>query len=157
MSQLLDVSELSPDCVKIALSAAVVEPDEVRALYAQFLEIKGPEAAEDALLNQECVCSAKRDALIHSAYREFQRALGFKRETSLFVERVFTLFDQNGDGLISFTEFIKGLAILSPNGTLEQKLKCTSNDPHWHRDLPNQVCSHVQHLRFQRRRQNLKG
>ena len=39
---------------------------------------------------------------------EFQRALGLKR--NLFVDRMFELFDANGDQNINFQEFIAGLS-----------------------------------------------
>ena len=57
--------------------------------------------------------------------REFQRALGYRGRTSQFVERIFALFDGNGDKSLTFPEFIKGIALLSPNGTVKEKTKCT--------------------------------
>jgi len=51
---------------------------------------------------------------------EFQKALGFKE--SLYVDRIFQLFDEDGDLNITFVEFICGLSILSTKGTLEEKM-----------------------------------
>jgi hypothetical protein len=45
------------------------------------------------------------------------------------VERIFALFDGNGDGHITFPEFIKGIALLSPNGTQKEKTKCACPAP----------------------------
>jgi Ca2+-binding EF-hand superfamily protein len=56
--------------------------------------------------------------------REFQIALGYRGKTSRFVDRIFALFDGNHDGRITFTEFVHGLAKLSPNAVLKDKLKC---------------------------------
>lgn len=56
--------------------------------------------------------------------REFQKALGCK--SSFFVDRVFHLFDENGDGFINFSEFACGIAILSPKGTFAMKVSCSS-------------------------------
>ncbi len=61
---------------------------------------------------------------MHTLRSEFQRALGYRGRSSRFVERIFALFDGNGDGHITFPEFIKGIALLSPNGTQKEKTKC---------------------------------
>lgn len=54
-------------------------------------------------------------------YREFQLGLGMGN--SLFFDRLFHLFDENNKGVISFTEFIKGLSVLCTRGTLDEKIK----------------------------------
>mmetsp|Transcript_28960 Transcript_28960/g.46715 ORF Transcript_28960/g.46715 Transcript_28960/m.46715 type:complete len:159 (+) Transcript_28960:169-645(+) len=41
---------------------------------------------------------------------------------SLFVDRLFQLFDENDDGRINFQEFLCGLSILCIRGTLEEKM-----------------------------------
>lgn len=48
------------------------------------------------------------EAIAHASAAEFQRALGLKR--NLFVDRMFELFDANGDQNINFSEFIAGLS-----------------------------------------------
>lgn len=81
--------------------------EELGALHAQFMGIKGAEAEEgkaDDQINRE----------------EFQRALGSK--SSMFVNRIFDLFDENHDGKITFPEFASGISILSPKGTYKMKL-----------------------------------
>jgi len=50
---------------------------------------------------------------------QFQKALGLK--DSIITERIFKVFDINGDGQIDFREFICGLSIFSA-GTVEEKL-----------------------------------
>ena len=42
---------------------------------------------------------------------EFTAAMGFQNK--FYVDRMFQLFDENGDGAINFTEFLCGLSILS--------------------------------------------
>lgn len=88
--------------------------DEVRALYGQFLSLKGVESAgagDDLTMN----------------LGEFQFALGYKggADKSVFIERVFKLFDSNHDGLINFEEFVVGLSLLTPNAVPEKKLQFT--------------------------------
>ena len=55
---------------------------------------------------------------------EFQSALGFSNKTSLYVDRIFQLFDKDNDSYITFPEFVKSVSILSSKGTMEEKLKC---------------------------------
>lgn len=83
-------------------------PDEIKALYNQFAQFKTD--SEDGKDGPEAVINRK----------EFQLALGCS--DSLFVDRVFQLFDKNSDGLINFAEFLTGISILSTKSTLEQKL-----------------------------------
>lgn len=40
------------------------------------------------------------------------------------MERMFKLFDSDGDGMVNFEEFIKGLSVFCPTGTLDEKLEC---------------------------------
>ena len=42
---------------------------------------------------------------------------------SLFMDRLFHLFDEKNHGVISFTEFIKGLSVLCTRGTLDEKIQ----------------------------------
>lgn len=62
-------------------------------------------------------CADVDDGLIDAS--EFQQALGLS--DSVFMDRMFALFDENGDGNINFTEFICGLSILCTRGTIEEK------------------------------------
>lgn len=87
-----------------------VTPDEVKALYAQFISLKGEEPASPADL--------------HISGTEFQKALGFKGDASVFLARIFQLFDENKDGAITFEEFMHSIAVLTPNAAPEAKLKC---------------------------------
>jgi Ca2+-binding EF-hand superfamily protein len=43
---------------------------------------------------------------------------------STLVDRIFSVFDLDDDGVISFTEYIACLSILSSKATSEEKLKC---------------------------------
>ena len=61
--------------------------------------------------------SGKADGVIDKD--EFQKALGLKN--SLFLNRMFSLFDENNDNKINFVEFIRGLSILCTKGTLAEK------------------------------------
>ena len=57
--------------------------------------------------------------------RELQRALGFSRAPSRFVDRIFALFDSNHDGKLTFGEFIQGVSLLS-NAPMKDRVRCTS-------------------------------
>ena len=78
------------------------ETSEVTALHAHF-----------SMLSEE-----KNDQLVNIV--DFQRSLQIK--SSLFVERIFTLFDKDRDGYISFSEYLSGLSVLSSRGTLSEKI-----------------------------------
>eukprot|EP00002_Diphylleia_rotans_P007663 TRINITY_DN17310_c0_g1_i1.p1 TRINITY_DN17310_c0_g1~~TRINITY_DN17310_c0_g1_i1.p1 ORF type:complete len:199 (+),score=60.60 TRINITY_DN17310_c0_g1_i1:67-663(+) len=80
--------------------------DEILKLYDQFKKISG---------------SIEADNVIDK--REFLQALGFK--DSEVADRLFRVFDKNGDGSINFREFVAGLSIFCNRGTLEEKLKLT--------------------------------
>ena len=47
--------------------------------------------------------------------------MGFKE--GLYVDRIFQLFDEDGDSAVTFVEFICGLSILSTKGSLEEKMQ----------------------------------
>eukprot|EP00275_Glaucocystis_incrassata_P001725 EC123801.1.p1 GENE.EC123801.1~~EC123801.1.p1 ORF type:complete len:193 (+),score=26.33 EC123801.1:88-666(+) len=78
--------------------------DEVRNLYKHFRSISG---------------SMQDDGLIDKL--EFQHALGLPE--SLFVDRMFSLFDENGDEMINFQEFLLGLSVFCPKGSFDERLK----------------------------------
>lgn len=83
-----------------------VEVDEVRALYGQFLSLKGVDSGEDLTMNLGYVRTGlfKTSCLVNALFppcSEFQAALGYKgTERSIFIERTFKLFDTNHDGLM---------------------------------------------------------
>jgi hypothetical protein len=53
---------------------------------------------------------------------EFRETLGL--QDSIFVERLFTLFDDDKNGTIDFREFTAGLSVFCQKATLDEKLKC---------------------------------
>lgn len=63
-----------------------------------------PEEVIALNVHYDLISSAKRDdGLINRS--EFQSALGFTVKESLYVDRIFQLFDTNSDNCISFDEF----------------------------------------------------
>ncbi|RLN45705.1 hypothetical protein BBJ28_00018497, partial [Nothophytophthora sp. Chile5] len=80
--------------------------DEVVALHAHY----------------DLISSAVRDdRLIDRS--EFQTALGFTVKESLYVDRIFQLFDSNSDNFISFSEFLQSVSVLSSKGSTAEKIK----------------------------------
>lgn len=73
------------------------------------------------LMEQFNSISSRRedDGLIDK--REFKDALGL--QDSLFVDRIFRLFDQDGNGVIDFKEFVKGLNVFAQTASQEEKLR----------------------------------
>lgn len=63
--------------------------------------------------------SVRNDGVIDK--EEFRKALGLR--DNLFADRLFDLFDENGDRTISMQEFCVGLSIFSKKGTLDEKLR----------------------------------
>lgn len=75
-------------------------------------------------VHYDLISSAKRDdGLIDRS--EFQTALGFTAKESLYVDRIFQLFDANGDSFISFPEFLQSVSVLSAKGSTDEKIRCT--------------------------------
>jgi Ca2+-binding EF-hand superfamily protein len=103
------VVALKPKDVTRLSDATRFSESEVRALYGQFLSLKGEDHASTA------------DLRISAA--EFQAALGFKHGESIFLGRIFQLFDDNKDGLITFEEFIVSIAALTPTAAPEARMK----------------------------------
>ena len=60
--------------------------------------------------------------LIH--IEEFKTAFGLSK-SNFFVERMFHIFDRNGDGKITFSEFLEGLSVLCHKAPRTDKLFCT--------------------------------
>lgn len=64
--------------------------------------------------------SVVRDGLIHK--NEFQLALfGAERGDDLFANRIFTCFDQKGNGVIEFGEFVRALDVFHPDAPRSKK------------------------------------
>ena len=54
----------------------------------------------------------------------FEQCLGpLGLEKNLITERIFAFFDQDRDGVISFTELVGGLSVLC-KGNLDEKIEC---------------------------------
>ena len=53
--------------------------------------------------------------------KAFKQSLGFKKNQ--YIDRMFQLFDEDGDGNIQFVEFLSGLNILSEKGSMDEKLE----------------------------------
>jgi Ca2+-binding EF-hand superfamily protein len=99
--------KLSDDQVAAFASSSNLTPDEVVALHVHY----------------DLISSAKRDdGLIDRS--EFQTALGFTVKESLYVDRIFQLFDANNDNFISFDEFLQSVSVLSSKGGTAEKIKC---------------------------------
>lgn len=124
-------------------------PEELQALYLQFMSMKSPDNADIPSLSIEWVANFCLLFLLgssdpYSRCREFQNALGFTKDrSSKFVERVFYLMDGDKDGalwvyadynsgLISshlpfscriFEEFLEGVSIFAPTST-DKKYRC---------------------------------
>ena len=64
----------------------------------------------------------KSDNLID--IEEFKMAFGLSK-SNFFVERMFHIFDRNGDGKITFPEFLEGLSVLCHKAPRTDKLFCT--------------------------------
>ncbi|GMF26639.1 unnamed protein product [Phytophthora lilii] len=84
--------KLSDEQVAALAASSNFTPDEVVALHVHY----------------DLISSAKRDdGLIDRS--EFQAALGFTVKESLYVDRIFQLFDTNSDNFISFDEFLQSV------------------------------------------------
>eukprot|EP01083_Nonionella_stella_P119255 356386_1 len=77
---------------------------EIKALYYHFSQLASDEKGEP-LINRS----------------DFQSALGMKNST--FVDRLFAVFDDNGDGGINFVEFLTILSVLSTKASTKEKLE----------------------------------
>ncbi|NXO29095.1 DUOX2 oxidase, partial [Cisticola juncidis] len=89
-----------------------------RHLFAQVLEIDRSDAGE---LNFESSQKAKESLMCELSRAEFAEALGLK-EHSMFVDSMFSLADKDGNGYISFREFLDILAVFM-KGSPEEKSK----------------------------------
>ncbi|NXX37946.1 DUOX2 oxidase, partial [Tricholaema leucomelas] len=89
-----------------------------RLLFAQVLEINRSDAGE---LNFESSQAAKGSLTCELSRAEFAEALGLKAH-SMFVDSMFSLADKDGNGYISFREFLDILVIFM-KGSPEEKSK----------------------------------
>ncbi|NXO94061.1 DUOX2 oxidase, partial [Certhia brachydactyla] len=89
-----------------------------RHLFAQVLEINRSDAGE---LNFESSQKAKESLTCELSRAEFAEALGLK-DHSMFVESMFSLADKDGNGYISFREFLDILVVFM-KGSPEEKSK----------------------------------
>mmetsp|Transcript_18253 Transcript_18253/g.29991 ORF Transcript_18253/g.29991 Transcript_18253/m.29991 type:complete len:197 (-) Transcript_18253:271-861(-) len=104
MGQKQGKTELKRKDVEELIKQTHFTQEDVKNLYRHFKNISGS-IVDDGLINK----------------LEFQQALGLPN--SLFVDRMFALFDENNDEAITFQEFLIGLSVFSPKGSLEEKLK----------------------------------
>ena len=65
--------------------------------------------------------STETDGVFAMNHKNFKRSLGFKQNQ--YIDRMFMLFDEDGDGHIQFSEFLHGLNILSERGSEDEKLE----------------------------------
>ncbi|XP_010190709.1 PREDICTED: dual oxidase 1-like, partial [Mesitornis unicolor] len=89
-----------------------------RHLFAQVLEIDKSNAGE---LNFESSQTAKDSLTCELSRAEFAEALGLKAH-SMFVDSMFSLADKDGNGYISFREFLDILVVFM-KGSPEEKSK----------------------------------
>ncbi|NXG07616.1 DUOX2 oxidase, partial [Sakesphorus luctuosus] len=89
-----------------------------RHLFAQVLEIDRSDAGE---LNFESSQKARESLTCELSRAEFAEALGLKAH-SMFVESMFSLADKDGNGYISFREFLDILVVFM-KGSPEEKSK----------------------------------
>ncbi|NXT94227.1 DUOX2 oxidase, partial [Anhinga rufa] len=89
-----------------------------RHLFAQVLEIDRSDAGE---LNFESSQKAKESLTCELSRSEFAKALGLKAD-SMFVDSMFSLADKDGNGYISFREFLDILVVFM-KGSPEEKSK----------------------------------
>ncbi|XP_074862479.1 dual oxidase 2-like [Carettochelys insculpta] len=89
-----------------------------RHLFAQVLEIDKSDAGD---LNFETSLTAKESLKCELSRAEFAESLGLKPQ-SMFVESMFSLADKDGNGYLSFREFLDILVVFM-KGSPEEKLK----------------------------------
>ncbi|GKT36682.1 hypothetical protein ADUPG1_009599 [Aduncisulcus paluster] len=94
--------ELSKSELRELVATSTFDESELLVLFDHFKAISASET-DDGLIDLS----------------EFSRALGLTK--NLFSRRIFRLFDENGDGVINFKEFVIGLSIFSPKGSTADK------------------------------------
>lgn len=94
---------LTSKATKQYVAATNFNEQEVHALAAHFETISSTNL-EDSVIDRN----------------EFKQALGFK--DSLFLNRLFMIFDSDGDGQINFEEFITGISMMCESGDFAEKV-----------------------------------
>ncbi|XP_075753583.1 dual oxidase 2 isoform X2 [Pelodiscus sinensis] len=89
-----------------------------RHLFAQVLDINKSDAGD---LNSETSLTAKESLKCELSRAEFAESLGLKPQ-SMFVESMFSLADKDGNGYLSFREFLDILVVFM-KGSPEEKSK----------------------------------
>ncbi|KAJ8002561.1 hypothetical protein DPEC_G00160180 [Dallia pectoralis] len=109
--------ELLGEAVTREQRAQIVETF-IRSAFAKVLEIE----RSDVLDLSDLSCRKTREALeTELTATEFADALGLKPD-SIFVDSMFTLADKDGNGYLSFQEFLNVIVIFM-NGSPEEKSK----------------------------------
>ena len=75
----------------------------------------------DLLWSHFKTIATKQGDTYHMDRKSFKQSLGFKKNQ--YIDRMFQLFDEDGDGNIQFVEFLSGLNILSEKGSMDEKLE----------------------------------
>ncbi|RKP07005.1 hypothetical protein THASP1DRAFT_17708, partial [Thamnocephalis sphaerospora] len=103
-------ASLAWDQLRVIKSKTRFEQSEVEALYEQFKALSSAEKP-----------GTQESAISRSDFRRCLRRLGERQ--FLVVDRLFHFFDQDGDGVISFAEFVSGISTLG-RGNFEEKVQC---------------------------------
>ncbi|KAG7396945.1 hypothetical protein PHYBOEH_001512 [Phytophthora boehmeriae] len=98
--------KLSDDEINAFASSSNLTAEEVIALHTHF-DIISSSQRDDGLIDRS----------------DFQTALGFTVKESLYVDRIFQLFDTNNDSFISFSEFLQSVSVLSSKGSTAEKIR----------------------------------
>ena len=88
----------------------VFEPSEIQILNAHFTSICQQQTSGAASSQKQSTMNRE----------QFKEALGF--QGSLYTDRIFQMFDDDGDGEIVFEEFLIGMNTLSEKGGLADKV-----------------------------------
>jgi Ca2+-binding EF-hand superfamily protein len=96
------VTTLKPNVLKQLTESTHFNQEEIIALHEHF----------------KVVSKGSADETIDSLH--FLSSLGINK--SKFLERMFTLFDSNKDGRITFVEYLSGLSVLCSRGRIDEKV-----------------------------------
>jgi Ca2+-binding EF-hand superfamily protein len=104
MGQKGSATALKKKDIKDFTDATHFEAEEVVALYEHFKAVANKGGS---------------DEMIDRAM--FLSSLGIKG--SIFLDRMFTIFDSDHDGKISFSQYLAGLSVLCARGTYDEKIR----------------------------------